>query len=147
MLFSMVLPFVLSVVALSALGIFDTGIFSKLTTLRRLLLLAVVALSARNLETGHHSVALLEVLDARSHLVYDSAELVSEDVALLELDDGAMVQVQVAAADGAAGDLEDDIAVFEDLGFGAVDCWRRGRVSIVLYANWLALIKVFSEER
>jgi hypothetical protein len=147
MLFSMVLPFVLSVVALSALGIFDTGIFSKLTTLRRLLLLAVVALSARNLETGHHSVALLEVLDARSHLVYDSAELVSEDVALLELDDGAMVQVQVAAADGAAGDLEDDIAVFEDLGFGAVDCWRRGRVSIVLYANWLAVIKVFSEER
>jgi hypothetical protein len=147
MLFSMVLPFVLSVVALSALGIFDIGIFSKLTTLRRLLLLAVVALSARNLETGHHSVALLEVLDARSHLVYDSAELVSEDVALLELDDGAMVQVQVAAADGAAGDLEDDIAVFEDLGFGAVDCWRRGRVSIVLYANWLALIKVFSEER
>jgi len=47
---------------------------------------------------------------------------VSENVTLLELNDGAMVQVQVAAADGAAGDLEDDIAVFEDLGFGAVDC-------------------------
>jgi hypothetical protein len=102
--------------------LFNTGIVSKLTTLRRLLLLAVVALATRNLETGHHPVAFFQVLDARSHLVYDSAELVSENVALLELNDGAMVQVQVAAADGAAGDLEDDIAVFEDLGFGAVDC-------------------------
>ena len=128
----MVLPFVLSVVAMSALDIFDRDIVSKLTTLRRLLLLAVIAISTRNLETRHHSVALLQVLDARSHLVYDSAELVSENVTLLELNDGAMVQVQVAAADGAAGDLEDDIAVLEDLGFGAVDYWKL----------WLALIKV-----
>jgi hypothetical protein len=99
---------------------------SGLTTLRRLLLLAVVALATRNLETRHHSVAFLKVLDARAHLVYNSAEFVSEDVALLELDDGAMVQVQVAAADGAAGDLEDHIAVLEELGFRAVDCSRRG---------------------
>jgi hypothetical protein len=67
----------------------------------------------------------------------------------LELDDGAMVQVQVAAADGAAGDLEDHVAVFEDLGFGAVDCWKkeRKRLVFVLLADWLALIKVFLEER
>jgi len=110
--------------------------FSKLTTLRRLLLLAVIALSARNLETRHHSVALLQVLDARPHLVYDSAELVAKDVALLELDDRAMVQMQVATADSAAGDLEDHIAVFEDLGFGAVDCIEKGkRLVFVLLAD------------
>jgi hypothetical protein len=39
----------------------------------------------------------------------------------LQLDDSAMVEVQVAAADGAAGDLQDHVAVLEDLGFGAVD--------------------------
>jgi hypothetical protein len=113
---------------------------SALTTLRRLLLLAVIALATRNLETRYHPVALLQVLDARAHLVDNSAELVSEDVALLELDDGAMVQVQVAAADGAAGDLEDHVAVFEDLGFGAVDCWRAEgkRLVFVLLADWLA---------
>jgi len=47
----------------------------------------------------------------------------------LELDDGAMVQVQVAAADGAAGDLKNHIAVFEDLRFGAVDC-EEGKVLV-----------------
>jgi hypothetical protein len=128
MLFSIVLPFVLSVVvALLAQCSTNAEVLGEAshTTLRRLLLLAVIALSACNLETRHHSVAFLQILDARSHLIYDSAELVPEDVTLLELDDGAMVQVQVAAADGAAGDLENHIAVFEDLGFGAVDCLRR----------------------
>lgn len=120
---------------------------SVLTTLRRLLLLAVIALSAGDLETRHDPVAFAQVLDARAHLVDDAAELVAEDVALLQLDDGAVVQVQVAATDGAAGDFEDHIPVFEDLGFGAVDCLgKRVLVDFVLGyligLPGLALIKV-----
>jgi hypothetical protein len=92
--------------------------------LRRLFLVAVIALPAGDLEGCDHTVTLLQILDTRSHLVHDTAELVAQDVALLQLNNSAMVKVQVAAADGAAGDLEDDIAVFEDLGFGAVDCYK-----------------------
>jgi hypothetical protein len=51
---------------------------------------------------------------------------VPQDVALLQLNDSAMVKVQVATADGAACDLEDHVAVFKDLGFGAVDCTSSG---------------------
>lgn len=112
-------------------GVLDSVAVGALA-LRRQLLLAVEALAAGNLETGDDAVTLFQVLDAGSHLVYDTAELVAQDVALLELDDSAMVEVQVAAADGAASDLEDDIAVFENLGFRAVDWWKL----------WLALIKV-----
>lgn len=86
-----------------------------------LLLLAVVAISTRNLEACNHSVALLQVLDAWSHFVHNAAELVAEDVALLKLNDRAMVEVKVAAADGAAGDLQNHVAVFEQLGFGSID--------------------------
>lgn len=101
-------------------GVLD-GVAVGALALRRQLLLAVEALAASDLETSDDAVALLQVLDAGAHLVDDTAELVAQDVALLQLDDGAMVKVQVAAADGAAGDLEDHVAVLEDLGFGAVD--------------------------
>ena len=104
-------------------GVLD-GVAVGALALRRQLLLAVEALAASDLEAGDDAVALLQVLDARTHLIDDTAELVAQDVALLQLDDGAMVQVQVAAADGAAGDLEDHVAVLEDLGFGAVDYIR-----------------------
>jgi len=92
--------------------------------LRRLLLLAVVALAASDLETCDHTVAFLQVLDTRAHLVHDAAELVAQDVALLQLNNSAMVKVQVATTDGASSDLEDHVAVLEDLGFGAVDCYK-----------------------
>ena len=120
-------------------GVLD-GVAVGALALRRQLLLAVETLAASDLETGDDAVALLQVLDTGAHLVYDTAELVAQDVALLQLDDGAMVEVQVAAADGAAGDLEDHVAVFEDLGFGAVDCWRAEgkRLVFVLLADWLA---------
>lgn len=38
----------------------------------------------------------------------------AEDVALLHLYNGTVEEMQVGAADGAAGDFEDDIAVFDD---------------------------------
>lgn len=61
--------------------------------LRRLLLVAVVAVSAGDLETGNDSVALLQVLHAGPHLVDNAAEFMAEDVAFLQLDDRAVVQV------------------------------------------------------
>lgn len=51
-----------------------------------------------------------------------TAELVAEDVTFLELDDGAVEEVQVAAADGGAGDFEDDVARFDEAWFGDIDC-------------------------
>lgn len=45
----------------------------------------------------------------------------TEDVALLHLNDRAVEEMQVAAADGAAGDLQDDIAVLDDLWLGGLD--------------------------
>lgn len=42
--------------------------------------------SAGNLERGNHAVTDLVVLDFRTDLVDDTAELVTEDVTLLKLD-------------------------------------------------------------
>lgn len=92
--------------------------------LRRLLPLAVVAVATGNLEASDYSVALLEILDASAHLIHNTTKLVAKDVALLQLDDGAMVQVKVTAADGAASDLEDYIAVFKKLWLRAFDYAR-----------------------
>lgn len=86
--------------------------------------MAVVAVATGNLEASDYSVALLEILDASAHLINDTTKLVAKDVALLQLDDGAMVQVKVTAADGAASDLEDYIAVFKKLWLRAFDYAR-----------------------
>lgn len=45
----------------------------------------------------------------------------AEDVALLELDNRAVEEMQVRAADCRSGDLENDIAVLDDLWLGAVN--------------------------
>jgi hypothetical protein len=101
-------------------GVFD-GVAVGALTLRGQLQLAVEAITASDLEACYHAVALLQILDLWAHLVYDSAELVTQDVTLLHFDDSSMVKVQVAATDGTAGDLEDHVAGFDDLGFGTVD--------------------------
>lgn len=77
--------------------------------------------SASNLERGHDSVTLLQVLDARTQLVDNTAELVSKDIPFLKLNDGAVEQVQVTTADGASGNLQDNIAVLEELRLGALN--------------------------
>src|SRR5262245_31302447 len=95
------------------------GIFNSvavcLFALRTHLLVAIVAVATGNLEARHDSVALLEPFDSRTQVVHDAAEFMAEDISLLQLDDDAVKQVQIGAADGAAGHLEDDIAVFYDL--------------------------------
>lgn len=44
-----------------------------------------------------------------------------EDIALLHLHHGPVQQVQVAAAERAAGDFEDDVAGLDELGAGGFD--------------------------
>lgn len=94
----------------------------RLLTLRRELLFAEEAVAAGNLEGRDITLADLDSRDGRPDLVDDAAEFMAQDVAFGELDDGAVQEMQVGAADGAAGDFEDDVAVFDDLGFGCVDC-------------------------
>lgn len=65
-----------------------------------------------NLERGNHPLALGQSLDIGTHLVDDTAELVTQDITLFELDNSAMEKMQVATADCAAGNLEDDVARF-----------------------------------
>jgi len=77
--------------------------------------------SASNLEGCDNTVTLLDVLDTRTERVYDTAELVAEDVALLHLDDRAVKKMQVGTADSATGDLENNIAVFYNLWLWCVD--------------------------
>ena len=45
-----------------------------------------------------------------------------EDVAFLQLNDGAVEEMEVTAADGGAGDFEDDVLGFDDFGFGDFHC-------------------------
>ena len=66
----------------------------------------------------------LEAFDAWSHTVDFAAEFVAKDIAFLELDDGAVVEMEVGAADGGAGDLEDYVTIFEDFRLRALD-WRQ----------------------
>ena len=66
----------------------------------------------------------LEAFDAWSHTIDFAAEFVAKDIAFLELDDGAVVEMEVGAADGGAGDLEDYVTIFEDFRLRAFD-WRQ----------------------
>jgi hypothetical protein len=45
------------------------------------------------LEAGDDALALGKTLDPGTHVIDDAAELVAEDITLLELDDGAVEQV------------------------------------------------------
>jgi uncharacterized protein YjbI with pentapeptide repeats len=73
--------------------------------------------STRNLEGGDVSLPDLDVLHSRPNLVNDAAELVPEDVALLQLDDCTVQQVEVTSADRRSGNLQNHILVLEDFGF------------------------------
>ena len=74
-------------------------------------------LSTRNLEGGDVSLPDLDVLHTRPNLINDAAELVPEDVALFQLDDCTVQQVEVTPADCGPGNLQNHILVLEDSGF------------------------------
>ena len=78
--------------------------------------------SASNLERCNDTVTLLDVLDTRAERVYDTAELVAENVTLLHLDDRTVEKMEVRTADCGAGNLENNIAILDDLWLWGVDC-------------------------
>lgn len=80
-----------------------------------------MAISTRNLERGNHSISFLEVLNSGSKVIHDTTELMAEDIAFFQLDDRAVKKVEVGAADSRAGDLENHISIFDDLGFRTID--------------------------
>lgn len=85
------------------------------------LVLAEEAVAAGNLEGNNVALADLGLLDLWTDLLDNTAELVAEDVALVHLHDGTVEEVKVRAADGGAGDLEDDIGGLDNLGLGNLD--------------------------
>lgn len=89
--------------------------------LGRLLPLAVLTGPACDLEGGHDALTGFQGLDFRPDRVDPAAEFMAEDVAFLHLDDGAVEEMEVGAADGGAGDFEDDILRFDDSGLGDLD--------------------------
>ena len=83
-------------------------------------LLAEPAPAAGDAEGDDDAVADLEVVDVGAELDDLAHELVPEDVVLLHRRDVAVVQVQVAPADGGARHAQDRVAAVEDLGIGHV---------------------------
>ena len=69
-------------------------------------------------ETADHAVALLEAGDAASDLFDDAHRLVADDVAFLHHRDEAVEEVEVGAADGRRGHLDDDVGRLLDLRVG-----------------------------
>jgi hypothetical protein len=68
------------------------------------------------LERSNNTITLLDILNLRPNLVYNSHPFMPKDVAAFELHDLFVVEVQIAAADGGAGYSADDICRL-------CDCW------------------------
>jgi hypothetical protein len=66
-------------------------------------------------------IPLLQSCDSAADVVYNTAELVSENIALLKLDNGAVKQMQIRTANCGSGDLDNDIAGLENGGLGHLD--------------------------
>ena len=79
---------------------------------------ALAALAAADGEGHHHAVADLELLVVAADLDHLAHGLVAEHVAALHGGDEAAHQVQVGAADGAGGDLDDGVAAVLDRRIG-----------------------------
>ena len=96
-----------------------------LRALTRQLALTHRTSTARNLETRHNPIPLLHLLNRGPDFIHNPTKLMPKNITLLQLDDGAVQEVEIAAADGTAGDFENDIPVFDDARFGHVDHLHR----------------------
>ena len=77
------------------------------------------AVAARDRKRHNHLVAHRQfVADALAHLDHFAHELVAQNVAALHRGNEAVVQVQVAAANGGRGDFDDRVTGVQDLGVG-----------------------------
>ena len=79
-------------------------------------LLAEEAFSAGDRKGNHDAVAHLELIVFGADLDHLAHGLVAEDIALFHRGHDAVEQMQVRAADGAGGDLDDGVAPVLDLG-------------------------------
>jgi len=71
------------------------GIRIRPLALRTQLLVAVHAAITRDLGTRHNPISDLDIRDGIASRLDNTAELVAKDIALLQLDDGSVQQVQV----------------------------------------------------
>ncbi|MNR20584.1 hypothetical protein D3C85_1374340 [compost metagenome] len=85
---------------------------------RILLLAAEEALAAGDDEGHHHLLPDLEARITPPHLDDLAHELMAENVAAVHAGDDAVIEVEVRAADGGGGDLDDGVARIDDLGIG-----------------------------
>ena len=83
---------------------------------RSKLLLTKPAFTARNHKAIDNAISNLPLLDCRTDLLYHTAELVTEDVTLLCLDNYAVQNVHVTSADSRACNLDDNVVVLEEFG-------------------------------
>ncbi|KAI6749979.1 hypothetical protein HG531_007244 [Fusarium graminearum] len=98
------------------------------------------AVAASNLERSNVASADINACNTSTDLINDTAELVAQDVTLGELDDCAVEEMQVGTADGAACDSEDDIAVFNNLWLGSVNCGEMLVFNSVQSLHGLAMV-------
>ena len=90
-----------------------------LITKRILPPVTIETIPASNDRHDDDSIPLLQITHLRPDVLDDADGLVAHDVALLHaLVDGALVHVQVGAADGAVGDVDDGVVGGGDGGFG-----------------------------
>ena len=83
--------------------------------------LAEEAAAAGDVERNHHPVAPLQGPDVSARLLDDPGELVAEGAPHPGVGDEAVKKVEVRAADGGAGDPEDDVLGVLDAGVRLLD--------------------------
>ncbi len=86
--------------------------------LRLQVLVAHVAMTARDVERDHDAIAGSDVRHLRADLLDDAHGLVTEDVALVEIRAEHLVEMQVGAADAGRRHADDRVGGFADLGVG-----------------------------
>jgi hypothetical protein len=80
--------------------------------LRRELLFTEEAISTSDLERSDIPLPDLHFVDSVANCLYNSAELVSQDVTICELYNNSMVEMQIRAADGRASYFKNHVGVF-----------------------------------
>src|ERR1044072_7162378 len=76
--------------------------------------------AARDRKRIHHSIADLQIFDARPHLDNFPHELVAENVALHHGGDVPVIDMQVRAADGGGRNLDNGVPRIEDFRVGDI---------------------------
>jgi hypothetical protein len=90
--------------------------------------LAKLALAAGDNKRVHDPFARLQMRDFLADRFHDPAKLVAQDVALLDLHDHAVQEVDVASAHRAPRDAHQHVRWLHDLGLWCFDCEKKVRI-------------------